>query len=410
MQKYYLDSALNAAREMIQSYLVNRSVEGLVKYLSPENFNFMGFIEGNVFDSAAEFRQYAELSLNQTLSYKLIDENYSVCSQSNDSCQILAKTTFIHIRTQKPFVLNYFFYFNQLDDKVICTHYHVSRQFDMNKPIRLVFFNENMPYPKLPWEIQAYNEDLLEFMNSDVVAEKSFYYEDTGGSMFPYRLVNRKYIKLLGYTTIQEFITEQNSSSLSNVHAADKDRYVEYLAKHYAENIAGLNSEPQYKYRSTYYLRYRLQSPNLADEVNVLEWGNFFTEKSRTIVNCFVLNLNESEKISANVKISSSIRSEYGIHIKQNIIVYPRSRKIKIDSETIELTPIECEIFLVLVDNLNQPIMPEKIYEAIYQNSSLRMTSNVLPMHISNIRRKLGAYRHLIQINFVKGKGYCLQI
>ncbi len=406
MQKYYLDSALNAAREMIHAYFVERNVDGLFKHLSSENFNFVGFMADNVFDSAATFREYLKDSLKYTLDYEVIGENYSVCSESRDSCQVLAKITFAYTRTKKSFALNYFFYFNRLGGKLICTHYHVSRQFNMNKPVRLVFFNENMPYPKIPWEIQAYNEDLLEFMNSDAVAEKSFYYEEN----FPYRLVNRKYINLLGYKTIHDFIREQNSSSLSNIHAADKNRYVEYLANHYAENVECQKIEPQYKYRSTYYISYRIESPNPVGEVNVLEWGNFFTQEGRTTVNCFVLNLNEAEKSSLDSNLGSSIRADFGIHISKNIIVYPRIRKIKIDSEIIEFTPLECEIFLVLADNLNHAIMPEKIYEMIWVKSDLQVTSNVVPMHISNIRRKLSAYENLIKLVHVKNKGYCLSI
>lgn len=178
MQKLYLESALEAAREMIRSYYVYRNVDGMIKHLSSENFSFVGFIGGNVYDSKASFIAYAQKSLNQLLSYELIDENYSVCSESDDSCQILAKITFVHAGTPKSFVLNYFFYFNRLDDKITCTHLHVSRQFDPDKDYRLILLDRTEHYPKLPWEILSHNEDLIDLINSEAVAEKSFYYCD----------------------------------------------------------------------------------------------------------------------------------------------------------------------------------------------------------------------------------------
>ena len=258
MRKHYLDRALETAREMIQAYYVDRNVEGVFKHLSEENFSFMGFIEGNFFNTKEAFREYAEVSLLYTLNYEIVDENYSVGGQSQDSCLIIAKITFIYTCTQKSFGLNFFFYFNQLGDDIICTHYHVSRSFNVN---------------------------LLEIAN-------------------------------LGF---------------------DEEK--------------------------------------------------FFSKK-----------------------MTNSIRADSGIHISQNIIVYPRSRKIQIEGDSIELTPIENELFLVLVDNLNQPITPEEIYKIIWMKSELQLTSNVLPMHISNIRRKLSPYENSIKLSYVRSKGYCLYI
>ena len=259
MKKCYLDRALRTAREMIQAYYVERQVEGVFKHLSEENFSFMGFIEGIFFDSKEAFREYAEVSLPHTLNYEIIDENYSVGGQSQDSCFIIAKITFMYTPTQKPFVLNFFFYFNQLGDKIICTHYHVSRTFNVN---------------------------LHEIANLDLNADK----------------------------------------------------------------------------------------------------------------------------ISLKKKMPDSLRADSRIHISPEIIVYPRSRRIKIEGENIELTPIETELFLVLADNLNQPISPEKIYEIIWMKSELQLTSNVLPMHVSNIRRKLSPYENLIKLSYIRNKGYCLRI
>ena len=253
MKKFYLESALKATREMIQAYYVERNVEGVFEHLSAENFSFMGFIEGICFDSKEAFREYAEVSLPRTLNYKIIEEDYSVGGQSKDSCFIVAKINFLYTRTQKNFVLNFFFYFIERDDEIICTHYHVSRSFKANLDLEL-------------------------------------------------------------------------------------------------------------------------------------------------------------DRISLKKKMPDSLRADSGIQISQSIIVYPRSRKLEIEGESIELTPIETELFLVLADNLNQPISSEKIYEAIWMKSELQLTSNVLPMHVSNIRRKLSSYENLIQLSYVRSKGYCLHV
>lgn len=294
MQKHFLELSLNTAREMIHSYFDDKNMEGILKHLSKENFTFVGVTKDAVFNSTKTYRQYAESFLDYIGSYKIIDENYSVAAESQDSCLVVANIKNIDTRTQNVCELNYFFNFNQLGKGIICPHYHVSRPFNAPKVSKTVFFNENMPNPKLPSEILSYNEELIKFMNSDAVAEKSFYYEEN----FPYRYVNRKYMQLLGYSTIREFVAEQNYSSLVNIHVADQNRYVEYLQAHHAEKIGNRNFGQKYQYLSTYYLSYRLQSPNLAEEVSVLEWGNFFTQNGRTIVNCFVLNLNEVTQLS----------------------------------------------------------------------------------------------------------------
>ena len=410
MHKYLLESALTAAREMIQAYCVDRNVEGVFKHLDSDKFNFMGFTEGNVFNSSKKFREYAESSLGYTLAYKLVEENYSVACESRDSCLVIAKTKLLDTRVQKISALNYFFYFNRLGNKMVCSHYHVSRLFKPPQVIKSMFFNENMPQLYLPSEIISYNEDLLDFINSTEVAEKSFYYEEN----LPYRFVNINFMKLLGYSKIHDFAPKQNHSSLMNVHVADQNRYVEYLKAQFTEKVDEHASE-RHQYLSSYYLSYRLQSPFLSEEVTVLEWGNFFKQNGRTIVNCFVLNLNEVEKISLKTKSdvtlpNNSILTDCGIHISPNVIVYPLSRQIKINDTTVSLTPVENEIFLVLLDNLNQPILPEKIYSSIWRNEEINLTSNVLAMHISNIRRKLSSHENSIKLVFIRHKGYCLRV
>ena len=146
----------------------------------------------------------------------------------------------------------------------------------------------------------------------------------------------------------------------------------------------------------------------MAEEVEVMEWGNFFSQNGCVVVNCFVVNMNEVDKIfECNKKVEIS-GSEYGMRIG-GLIYYPRTRKIKIEGKVTEFTPIENEIFMVLADKLNEPIKREEIYEKILLNSELEVLSSVLAMHISNIRRKLRESDESIKIVYVKGEGYCLK-
>ena len=402
---------------MIHAYFDDKNMEGVLKHLSAENFTFVGVTKDAVFNSKKTYREYAESFLEDINTYEIIEENYSVASESQDSCLVIVKLKSIDTRTQNICELNYFFCFNQLGNRIICPHYHVSRPFTANKVVKSVFFNENMPPPELPFEVLLYNEELISFMNSAELAMKSFYYEKN----FPYRYVNRRYMELLGYSTIREFVTEQNYSSLVNIHAADQNRYVEYLQAHHAAKIGNRTFEQKYKYQSTYYLIYRIQSPFLAEDVSVLEWGNFFTQGGRTIVNCFILNLNDVAQLSLRTKSQdtfphlpcgelNSAYTDCGMHVSQNIIVYPRNRRIKIDNETIELTPVECDIFLVLLERLNRPVTVDEIYVNIWNNEELHLTSNTLPMHISNIRRKLKVHEQAIRLVYIKNEGYCLRV
>ena len=238
MEKYYLDKALNTAREMIHAYFDDKDINGVLKHLSDENFTFMGVTKDAVFNSREKYREYAESFLDYIGSYKIVEENYSVLSESQDSCIVIVKFKSVDTLTQNVCELNYFFYFHQVGNRIICPHYHVVR-------------------------------------------------------------------------------------------------------------------------------------PSTENQLS---------------------------------------RADCGMRIGQGMIFYPRTRKIRIGVKTIDLTPIENEIFLALADNLNQPIIPEEIYKTIRDNSELQMLNNVLPVHISNIRQKLRDCDDSIKLIYVKGKGYCLYV
>ena len=183
MEKYYLDKALKTAREMIHAYFDDKDINGVLKHLSAEDFTFKGVTKDAVFNSREKYREYAESFLQYIDSYEIIDENYSVLSESEDSCQILVQLKSIDALTQNICDMDYYFYFKQVMERLICPHFHVNRRPKENQLVKSVIFNEPI---SIPSEISAYNDNLLELMNSEAVAEKSFYYKGE----FPYRLVN----------------------------------------------------------------------------------------------------------------------------------------------------------------------------------------------------------------------------
>ena len=109
MQKYYLDYSLNAAREMVNAYYVDKNVDGVFKHIYKGNFSWMGYDYDLFFNDADEFRKFAESKLEFLSDYKLIEEDYSVVSETQESCIIIAKIKLIDTSTQKIFDMNMFF-------------------------------------------------------------------------------------------------------------------------------------------------------------------------------------------------------------------------------------------------------------------------------------------------------------
>lgn len=108
-------------------------------------------------------------------------------------------------------------------------------------------------------------------------------------------------------------------------------------------------------------------------------------------------------------KINNFLPKEYVIHINEKILIYPRLKKIKIDEKIIELTAMECDIFLFLLENLNKPISSAEIYKNIWGTGFSYSTSNVLPTHINHIRKKIQICDSM-KIIYLRNQGYCLKI
>ena len=93
------------------------------------------------------------------------------------------------------------------------------------------------------------------------MAMKSFCYEEG----FQYCYVNQAFLKLFGYTELQNFISQGNFSSLSHIHQDDQQRYIEHLAKSFPERRI-LNSSTEWQWHASYHIVYRTQSFNKVEK------------------------------------------------------------------------------------------------------------------------------------------------
>ena len=113
----------------------------------------------------------------------------------------------------------------------------------------------------------------------------------------------------------------------------------------------------------------------------------------------------------SNQQSLSSLLNDSGVYIGNMMVIYPKHHKLLIKNEIVDLTPIEFKLMLMLTENIDNPIDTETIYNSLWNDSELKLTSFTLKTHISNLRRKLkSASEDSIKLTHVKGKGYCLLI
>lgn len=83
------------------------------------------------------------------------------------------------------------------------------------------------------------------------------------------------------------------------------------------------------------------------------------------------------------------------------------SRQICLDDVPLELTTIEYEIMVRLVQSTGAIVERERLFPAVFDRE-FRRQNRALDMHISNLRRKLGPHSCLIVT--VRGMGYALRV
>lgn len=392
---------------MIKAFFVDRDVEGVFRYVNPNHFTWIGPGETEVFTDIDEirkhFQNYCDVAAN---AYRPVNEEYILGASSVDSCIVLVKLTVQGVKERQGIQtsLHFTFYFQLVEEKLLVSHYHVNipvkNPSGRGAAVQLLRSDAAAQYEPLKADLQYHHELLNNFFDSDHVAMKSFYYEER----LPYCYVNRAFAALVGCSDAKHFAPQFNRSSLMHIHPEDQQRYWEALARFFRKERV-LDPLKEWQWHADYQIFYRLKRFDGGSRA-VLEWGNLMTLNGRPIVNSVVLPQDD-----CGVEERASLLNDCGIQLGDRIVVYPKKQRLLIKEKAVELTPIEFKVFLVLANNINQPVQTQKIYVDIWDDSELKVTSFALKTHISNLRRKIrSASDASITLTYIRGKGYCLRV
>lgn len=414
MQNYFQHEAITAAKKMIRLFYVKKNVEGALSFFSKDRLTFVGIGEKDIFYSYEEVKNYFYKFVDAVAAcYKIISADYQVNASSIDSCIVVAKIGFQADETlfNYKFSLHFSFYFQQIDNKILITFVHVHLP---EKNSEEKFFNDE----RLHAEKKLQRDFLNQFENINHIAAKSVRYKDD----LPYCYTNNSFTKLLGY---QRKINFENYSSLSHIHPNDQQKYFNFLKRIFSEKKAPVSEN--WRWHNSYCIIYRLINRN-REEIKVLEWGNFLSLNENVIVDSFIKPLDEVEITNPNPPPTdkqneiknflkgfpnegSALLDDCGIHIGDIMLIYPRRNKLFIKGNSVALTPIEFELLLILAAHPKQTLTTKKIYENLWNDGELTVTSFTLKTHVSNLRRKLrDASDNKIQLRNCRGDGYCLYI
>ena len=431
MQNFYLKESINICQRMIKAFFIGKNVDEVISYINPNSFTWIGPGENEIITNIDDLRHFFQKHCESaTTAYKIISEKYTIGASSYDTCIVIAMLIFQGINERQNYQssLNFSFYVQLIDNKLLVSHYHVhipvkeqlyenAAQFIMNKSARN---SEEL----LKMDLQYQHSLLHNFYDTKHTPMKSFCYEEG----LPYCYVNQLFLKLIGYDNLNTFISQNKFSSLAHIHPDDQERYMKHLKEHFPD-MPALDVSSEWQWHASYYITYRTRTYNMTESM-VFEWGNLFTLNGHPIVNSFVLPLNNdyypppmvsldlpsltmgssSTDLSIQQKIPSLL-DDCGVYIGNMMIIYPKHHKLLIKEKIVDLTPIEFKLMLLLTENIDNPIDSEKIYNSLWNDSSLMVTSFTLKTHISNLRQKLKrASGGSVSIIHVKGKGYSLVI
>lgn len=392
MYRSYEEKVLVIARRMIYAFYVDKDIETIISYLNPNDFIYNCTNTNETITGAHNMRKFLNQSLNYVEGYKIVNENYRLCGSSADSCLIAAD---IEIQAEKynlPYstTIKFLFQFKLVDEKLLVSYYQVTIPFKN-------FDNDNFFFPlnKNPIEFhidrQYQYEMLSNLMDGNITAMKVVHCEEN----LPYHYVNLKYLNLLQCPCLKDFVSE-NKNSIEHISPSDQKRYSDFVKGHIQQNLQNVNPCKYWQWRDSYYIVYRIFN---RENFYVLEWGNLFTLENSSMIVAIVLPLQDisifyniieqNGMVGVGIPRPNDLLNNFGIRISKNFILYQTKRQVMINGELIDFTPTEFEVLLSFVDNLNKPLTLDKIYEMIWNNNELHLTSNTLRMHISNIRRKL---------------------
>lgn len=92
--------------------------------------------------------------------------------------------------------------------------------------------------------------------------------------------------------------------------------------------------------------------------------------------------------------------------------IYPDRRKVYRNSNEINLTTKEFEIFYLLVVNRGRVLTYDQIYRKVWNEDTIGNEKNAVKCHIRNIREKLDIAlpKASFEIKCVREVGYCLEV
>lgn len=92
--------------------------------------------------------------------------------------------------------------------------------------------------------------------------------------------------------------------------------------------------------------------------------------------------------------------------------IYPDRRKVYRNSNEINLTTKEFEIFYLLVVNRGRVLTYDQIYHKVWDEYTIGNEKNAVKCHIRNIREKLDMFvsKAPFEIRCIREVGYCFEV
>lgn len=412
MYRSYEEKALVIARRMIYAFYVDRDIETILSYLNPENFIYTCTNTNETITGIHNMRDFLYNSLNYIEGYKIIKENYQICGSSIDSCLVAADIETQLTKYQMPYsaTVKFLFQFKLVTEKLLVSYYQVQIPLKISNQHNSLFFPQDKSPIELQIDRQYHYEMFSKLMDSNATSMKVVQYAEN----LPYYYVNLKYLNLLKCPCVKDFVAE-NKNSIEHIYPADQRRYSDFVKNHVQQSLKNSHPGKIWQWQSYYFIVYRIFN---REDFYVLEWGNLFTLNSTSMIMAIVLPLQDisifysmldqkSIQGGGGIPRPDDLFNNVGIRIGKNVILYQLKRQVNVDGELIDFTPTEFEVLLNFIDNLNKPLTLDKIYEMIWNDSELQLTSNTLRMHISNIRRKLKiSEQSSIHLDTIPNEGY----
>ena len=271
---------------MIYAFYVDRDIDLIISYLNPNDFIYTCANTNQTVVGAHNMREFLRNSLNYLDGYKIIKENYQFCSSSIDSCLISADIETQALKYNIPYFTNIkvLFQFKLVDEKLLVSFYQVTIPLKGSNSEN--FF---LPMCKTPIEMhidwQCHYAMLSKLMDTNVTAMKVLQY----GENLPYHYVNLKYLKLLQFPCIKDFVAE-NKNSIEHIFPADQKRYSDFVKNHVQQSLKNITISNFWKWDNSYCIVYRIFN---RENFYVFEWGNLFTLNNSVLIMAIVLPLQD---------------------------------------------------------------------------------------------------------------------